>query len=230
MTLTILLAEPEVRLAQMMADALQDARFVVEPVADGEQVEAWAKVNKYDALILALDLPWQDGRTILRNLREHDFETPIFLLGKREQLPQLIKALDTGADDFLTLPFPPAELTARLKAVLRRCHHQRSTLITALSLNLDQAQRKIHEHGQELTLTAKEFGLLELLIRRAGQVVSRGDLVEAAWCDTLDAMLSHRLENHICQLRKKLCDPSVIRAHAGRGYELVNRTQRNKDC
>jgi len=72
-----------------------------------------------------------------------------------------------------------------------------------------------------LDLTNKEFSLLEALIRRAGQVVSRGELVEAAWCDTLDAMLSHRLENHICLLRKKLDDPNLIRAHAGRGYELV---------
>ncbi len=96
-------------------------------------------------------------------LREHDTETPAILLGKREQLPQLIKALDTGADDFLTLPFPMAEMAARLKAVLRRSHSQRTPTIAAGLLVLDQSQRKIHEHGQELTLTAKEFALLELL-------------------------------------------------------------------
>lgn len=217
----ILLANPEGLPAQIMADTLTKARFLVESVADGLQAEALAKVNAYAVVILALDMTQRSSLDICRSLREHDTDTPVILLGRREQLPQLIHGLDAGADDFLTLPFPPAELTARLKAVLRRSHHQRMPRITAGPLAFDQAQRKILLRERELTLSAKEFGVLELLIRRAGQVVSRGELVEAVWCDTLDAMLSHRLENHICLLRKKLDDPNLIRAHAGRGYELV---------
>lgn len=131
-----------------------------------------------------------------------------------------------SADDFLSLPFTPTELTARLKALLRRRHQQRLPSLVVGPLTFDQTHRKIYLRDHEMSLTPKEFGILELLIRRAECVVSRSELVETVWCDTLDAMLSHRLESHISQLRKKLGNRDMIRAYSGRGYELVRHDQR----
>jgi len=120
-----------------MIKALKDSRFVVESVADGEQAEAWAKVNEYAAVVLDHDLPRCSGLDVCRSLREHDARTPIILLGRQQHRSRLIQALDVGADDFLVSPYPAAELAARIRAVMRRLHIMRRPMLSAGSLSFD---------------------------------------------------------------------------------------------
>lgn len=216
----ILLASNDTGVSGILKQALANQRFVVEAMEEGGQAEMAGKVNRYELLIVDMDLAGVSGWEVCRRLREHDARTPIIMLCPRDDARLRATGLDMGMDDVVVKPFDLAELLARVRAQLRRRFEQRSSVVSAGPLVLDQAVRKIRLRGAELDLTPLEFGALELFIRRPGQIISRAEFVESLWAETLDAMLSHRLENIISQLRRKLGCREFIRPHAGRGYEL----------
>ena len=181
-----------------------------------------AEAAPYDAIVLDVMLPDMDGFEIVRKLREHEVWTPVLMLTARDAVSDRVNALDSGADDYLTKPFSFAELLARLRAVARRGPVERPTRLKVGDLILDPAERRAWRDGTELELSTREFAVLELLMRRPGETLSRVQVLEGAW-DMAFESRSNIVDVYVRYLREKIDRPfgrSSIETVRGIGYRL----------
>lgn len=221
----ILLVEDEPDAARILAKGLREQAYAVDVVGDGESACFQASVADYDAIVLDVLLPRQDGIAVCRQLRREGLALPILMLTARDAVEARIEGLDAGADDYLTKPFAFGELVARLRALLRRA--ARPPLPERLELGralvLETRSRRLLRAGREIALTAREYALVEYLARRTGEVVGRAEIAEHVWDDRYDP-LSNVIDVYVRRLRRKLDEPgrqSLIRTRRGEGYALV---------
>jgi DNA-binding response OmpR family regulator len=218
----VLLIEEDRKAAKLLAKGLHEEGFIVDVAPTGEEGEEQAAVNEYDVIVLDWLLPGKDGITVCQSLRARDLSTPILMLTARDGLADRVKGLSTGADDYLTKPFAFAELLARIRALLRRSRNARPAVLRVSDLTLDPASRRVTRAGVSVALTSKEFAILEVLMRSAGEIVSRTSLVERVWNEASE-VLDNLVDVHLSHLRKKIDygDRSpLIHTIRGFGYRL----------
>jgi two-component system copper resistance phosphate regulon response regulator CusR len=220
----VLLVEDEPQAAQVLAKGLREQAYAVDIAADGETALFQAGTTDYDALILDLMLPRVGGLAVCRSIRAAGSAVPILMLTARDAVESRIEGLDCGADDYLVKPYDFGELLARLRAVIRRGRQPvLPERMVIGSLTIDTRRRSALVRNAEIRLTAKEYALLEYLARRAGDVVSRGDIAEHVWDEHYDPM-SNVVDVYIQRLRRKLeavGQESLIRTRRGEGYQLT---------
>jgi two-component system OmpR family response regulator len=218
----LLVAEDELRLASVLDDTLGEAQYTVDVAFDGEEALDYASTATYDAIVLDVLLPRVDGLEVCRRLRAAGSLTPILLLTARDTEQDKILGLDSGADDYLTKPFSFGELLARLRALLRRTGSQKTALLCLSDLTLDQATRVVRWLDEPLELTARDYRVLETLMRHAGWVVTREAMNESVWGYGCSES-SNLIEVYIRRLRRKLEEhgaPPLIQTVRGVGYRL----------
>jgi DNA-binding response OmpR family regulator len=218
----ILLVEDEREAALMLAKGLREQAYAVDVAEDGECAIEKAHVNSYDLLILDIMLPGLDGLEVCQQLRRDSIRTPILLLTARMKVDDRIAGLDSGADDYLTKPFDFGELLARVRALLRRGPALQRSVLEVGDLFIDTRTHAVHRGGEKISLTSKEYSLLEYLARRKGDVVGREDISEHVWEETYDPF-SNLIEVYIQRLRRKIDAVSGVRllhTRRGEGYVL----------
>lgn len=216
----VLIVEDERRLAISLAKGLTAEGFAVDVAHDGREGLHLATENSYDLLVLDIMLPGMNGYRICSTLRAAGDETPILMLTAKDGEYDEAEGLDTGADDYLTKPFSYVVLLARIRALLRRRGSGASPTLRIGSLTVDRAARSVARGGREVTLTAKEFSVLEQLAVRAGEVVSKSDILEHVWDFAYDGD-PNIVEVYISALRRKL-GGGLISTVRGAGYRLVS--------
>jgi two-component system copper resistance phosphate regulon response regulator CusR len=219
----ILVIEDEAKVASFIRRALEEESYAVDVCDDGTHGLDLARAGCYDLIILDLMLPGMPGLGVLHALRKEQIVAPVLILTARSELDQKVKGLDAGADDYLTKPFAIEELVARVRALLRRGSGEAGGTLQVDDLVLNPATREVTRGGGRVDLTAKEYALLEYLLRRAGDVVSRADIAEHVWDEYYDP-LSNVVDVYIQRLRRKLDSPgreSLIRTRRGEGYQLA---------
>ncbi|MET8441576.1 response regulator transcription factor [Streptomyces sp. NPDC004981] len=214
----LLIVEDEKRLATSLARGLTAEGFAVDVVHDGLEGLHLAGQGVYDLVVLDIMLPGMNGYRICAALRAAGHETSILMLTAKDGEYDEAEGLDTGADDYLTKPFSYVVLVARVRALLRRRGGSASPVLTAGTLRMDTAARRVHRGEDEVTLTTKEFAVLEQLVRRAGEVVSKADILEHVWDFAYDGD-PNIVEVYISTLRRKL-GAAAIRTVRGAGYRL----------
>jgi len=220
----VLLVEDEPNAARMVAKGLREQAYAVDIAADGDTAIFQVGTTDYDAVILDVMLPLKDGFTVCRTIRESGSVVPILMVTARDAVEARIEGLDCGADDYLVKPFDFGELLARLRALVRRGRQPLlPESLTAGPLTVDTRSRRVRVRNRDVLLTAKEYALLEYLVRRAGDVVSRGDIAEHVWDEHYDP-LSNVVDVYVQRLRRKLDrvgSESLIRTRRGEGYQLA---------
>ncbi|MEU1468494.1 response regulator transcription factor [Streptomyces sp. NPDC005761] len=217
----LLIVEDEKRLAISLARGLTAEGFAVDVVHDGLEGLHRACEGAYDLVVLDIMLPGMNGYRVCAALRAAGHEVPILMLTAKDGEYDEAEGLDTGADDYLTKPFSYVVLVARVRALLRRRAGAASPLVTVGSLRMDTAARRVHLGENEIRLTTKEFAVLEQLVLRAGQVVSKADILEHVWDFAYDGD-PNIVEVYVSSLRRKLGAAS-IRTVRGAGYRLEAR-------
>jgi len=214
----VLVVEDDARMAAAIGRGLRYEGLIVDVVADG--VEALARIGaiEYEAVVLDVMLPGMDGVETCRRLRERAHWVPVLMLTARDAVEDRVRGLDGGADDYMTKPFSLAELTARLRALARRGQVERPTVLEVGGLRLDPATRQVSLDGEPVELSAREFTLLEAFMRRPGQVLTQGQLLDAAW-DAGYEQRSNVVEVYVRYLRRKL-GADMIETVRGAGYRL----------
>jgi two-component system OmpR family response regulator len=218
----ILVVEDDARMAAAIRRGLRFEGLVVDIAADGEQALRTVGATEYEAIVLDVMLPGLDGFETCRRLRADGVWVPVLMLTARDAVEDRVRGLDDGADDYLTKPFSLAELTARLRALARRGPIERPVTIEVGDLRLDPATREVWRGDVGIELSAREFALLETFMRRAGQVFSQRQLLEAAW-DLGYEQRSNVVEVYVRYLREKIDRPfgmSSIETVRGAGYRL----------
>ncbi len=218
----ILLVEDEHDAARMLAKGLREQSYAVDTSETGPDGLEKAELNPYDLLILDVMLPGMDGMEMCRRLRSQGSRVPILLLTARGGVTDRISGLDCGADDYLTKPFDFGELLARIRALLRRGMELKDTVLTVGDLCVDTRTHAVTRGGTPITLTAKEYALLEYLVSRPGDVVTRADISEHVWEESYDAF-SNLIEVYIQRLRRKLDaggGAPMLHTRRGEGYVL----------
>jgi two-component system copper resistance phosphate regulon response regulator CusR len=225
----VLLVEDEPSAARVLAKGLREEAYAVDVATDGEAALVQIGETEYDAILLDVMLPLRDGVSVCRAIRRAGGVVPILMVTARDAVEARIEGLDAGADDYLVKPFDFRELLARLRAIVRR---PRQPLlperVVAGNLTLDTRGRRVQRGAREVALTAKEYALLEYLVRRAGDVVSRADIAEHVWDEHYDPF-SNVVDVYIQRLRRKLDspgEPSLIRTRRREGYQLVAAEER----
>jgi two-component system response regulator BaeR len=198
---TILLVEDELRVAQLLSEYLHQAGFATHHLADGMGVEEWVREHQPDLVVLDLMLPGKDGMSICRALRDFSAVPIIMLTARVEEIDRLL-GLEFGADDYICKPFSPREVVARVKAVLRRSELP-TVAGTSGGIQLDEARYVAQLDGQNLDLTAVEFQLLNLMIKKPGQLFSRRQLMDSLYADQR-IVADRTIDSHIKKLRKKI--------------------------
>jgi DNA-binding response OmpR family regulator len=212
----LLLVEDEADLRRSLSRALADEGFAVDTADDGEEALHRAVEIEYDAIVLDLMLPRRDGSSVLRALRRAGRVTPVIVLTARDTLDDCVASLNLGADDFLTKPFDLAELVARIRALIRRAAADPSPERHVGPVRIDLAGRRVYRDGDEVELTPREFGILELLLRRQGDVVPRATILDHLYDDDSELM-SNAIDVHVAALRRKL-GAELIQTRRGLGY------------
>jgi two-component system copper resistance phosphate regulon response regulator CusR len=218
----IMIAEDDAALAKFVSQGLEAEHYTVEVYSDGEQARTAADESDYDVVILDLNLPKLDGVSVLRQLRLKKPSVPVLVLTQRTRVEDRVQCLDTGADDYLAKPFSFGELSARVRALLRRSHLPSESLLTIGDLRLDRVQRQVERAGRRIDLTTKEFSLLEYLMRNAGRKITRAMIIEHVWNLTFDTT-TNVVDVYINYLRRKVDDghaTKLIHTVRGVGYEL----------
>ena len=218
----MLVVEDDVRMAAAIRRGLRFEGLVVDVAADGEQALRTLAAVGYDAVVLDVMLPGLDGFETCRRLRARGDWLPVLMLTARDAVEDRVRGLDGGADDYLTKPFSLAELTARLRALVRRGPGERPAVLENGDLRLDPATRQVWRGNAEVELSAREFALLETFMRHPGQVFTQPQLLEAAW-DLGYEQRSNVVEVYVRYLREKVDRPfgrSSIETVRGAGYRL----------
>ena len=218
----VLLIEDDRKAAKLLAKGLEEEGFVIDVALTGEAGEEQAAMTEYDVIVLDWLLPGKDGLAVCRALRARDISTPILMLTARDSLADRVNGLSTGADDYLTKPFAFAELLARIRALLRRSRLVHPAVLRVADLTLDPATRRVTRGGVSVALTSKEYALLEVLMRSAGETVSRTRLVGRVWDEASD-VIDNLVDTHVSHLRKKIDRGGtvpLIHTMRGFGYRL----------
>ena len=218
----ILVIEDDRKAADLLATGLREEGLIVDVASTGEAGDEMASVNTYAVIVLDWLLPDRDGLDVCRVLRRRGVSTPILLLTARDALEDRVMGLDAGADDYLMKPYGFSELMARIRALLRRSELSRPVVLRVADLELDTVSQRVARGGEPIDLTAKEYAILEVLMRHAGAVVPRNAVTEHVWVSELD-MGPNLLEVHLSRLRRKLDHgrrPPLIHTIRGRGYMI----------
>ena len=218
----LLLVEDDKKAARVLARGFGEEGFVVDVAQSGEIGDELAAANRYDAIVLDWLLPRKDGLAVCRGLRGRGIRTPILMLTARDSLPDRVSGLDSGADDYLTKPFAFEELLARIRALLRRSELTRPPVLKVADLTLDPVTHRVTRGAVEITLTPKEYAILETLMRHAGEVVSRTRIGESVWRDDPED-LTNVVDVHVSHLRRKVDatgGPQLIHTVRSRGFRL----------
>jgi DNA-binding response OmpR family regulator len=218
----ILIVEDEKDMAHLLKVGLEEENHVISLTFDGPSGLELARSCDFDVILLDVMLPKLDGFEVARRLRADGNRTPILMLTARDNVPDVVKGLDLGADDYLTKPFSFAVLLARLRAASRRKYDQPSSVLRVADLELDRATRAVTRAKRAINLTATEFRLLEFLMRRPGVVASRNTIVDAVWGFD-DEVNDNTVDAFIRLLRRKVDDPyeeKLIKTVRGVGYSL----------
>ena len=218
----ILVIEDEKKLAQAIKNALTTQKHIVETVSDGKAGYDLLSIEKFDIIILDVMLPTMDGYEICQKMREDGNNTPVLMLTAKGQVNDRITGLDQGADDYMTKPFSFEELFARIRALTRRPIKTNRPKLSVDRLTLDNAKFRVTQKGEEVTLSAKEFALLEYLLRNKNIVLTKQQIVENVWSWESDVLPS-TVEVHIKNLRDKIDTPfntKTIQTVRGRGYTI----------
>ena len=211
----ILIVEDEPDLLRGLARALREEGYAVDTAEDGEDGLYKAENFAYDAIVLDVMLPFMDGFTVLRKLRRTK-QTPVLMLTARVQSADRVQGIDTGADDYLAKPYDLDELLARLRALIRRAAGHAHAAHEIGEVRIDIAARRVERAGEEVTLTAREYAVVEFLALHRGQVVTRTALYEHLF-DEHDDSLSNLLDVHVSNVRKKLGHDFIV-TRRGHGY------------
>jgi two-component system, OmpR family, response regulator len=218
----VLVVEDELKMASLLVRGFRNNGHAPDVARTGEDALWMTAAAQYDAIVLDVMLPGMDGFETLAALRDEGRWTPILMLTARDSVEDRIAGLDVGADDYLTKPFSFAELLARLRAIVRRGGVERPTVLEVDDLRLDPATRQVWRATTEIELTAKEFAILEAFMRRPGEVLSRGQLLEQAWDLGYDNR-SNVVAVYVNYLRDKIDRPfgaSSLETVRGAGYRL----------
>jgi two-component system, OmpR family, copper resistance phosphate regulon response regulator CusR len=218
----ILIAEDDGALAKFVSQGLEAEHYSVDVFSDGEQARIAADEAEYDVVILDLNLPKLDGVNVLRHLRLKRPSLPVLVLTQRTRVEDRVQCLDTGADDYLAKPFSFSELSARIRALVRRSHLPSESVLTVEDLKLDRVEHSVERAGRRVELTTKEFALLEYLMRNAGRRVTRAMIIEHVWNLTFDTT-TNVVDVYINYLRRKIDaghPRKLICTVRGVGYEL----------
>jgi two-component system OmpR family response regulator len=218
----VLIVEDEAKMADVIRRGLADDGLAVDIAPHGEDALWMAGSTEYDAIVLDLLLPGIDGFEVCRRLRADGVRSPVLMLTARDAVADRVRGLDTGADDYLTKPFSLAELAARLRALARRGPIERPPVLAAGDLRLDPAGRRVWRGGAEIALSAREFALLETLMRHPGQVLDRLQLLDHVWDGEYENR-SNVIDVYIRYLREKVDRPfgvDSIETVRGAGYRL----------
>jgi len=222
----VLLVEDELPIADFIARGLTENGYSVDVAHDGEEAVHWPSVAEFDVIILDVMLPVRDGMEVCRILRRQGVRTPVLMLTARDAVEDRVRGLDSGADDYLVKPFAFAELLARIRALSRREPALVANELRVGDLVMDAATRMVTRAGVPLDLTAKEFALLEYLMRHPGQVLTRTVIAEHVWNYDFDNA-TNVIDVHIKNLRKKVDDPfetNLVQTVRGVGYRIYART------
>ncbi|KWT97320.1 MULTISPECIES: heavy metal response regulator transcription factor [unclassified Variovorax] len=220
----LLVIEDELKLGDYLRKGLVESGFNVDLARDGTEGLGMALSGNYDAIVLDVMLPGIDGFKVLETLRK-SASTPVLMLTARDDVADRVKGLEGGADDYLAKPFAFSELLARVRALLRRGTLQESTRYALADLQLDLTTRRANRSGKRLDLTAKEFALLSLLLRRQGQILSRAVLADQVWGMNFNSD-TNVVEVAVRRLRAKIDDPfeeKLLHTVRGMGYVLERR-------
>ncbi len=220
----VLIVEDEKKLADSVALGLRSERYAVDVAYDGTSGHSLAFAHQYDLIILDLMLPGVSGAEILRSVREAKPNVPILVLTARDATEEKVKQFEAGADDYLTKPFAFAELLVRVKSLLRRGSVPRANVLRVGDLELDRLSMKVRRAGKRIDLTAKEYALLEYLMRNNGRVLSRTMIVEHVWDESFEG-LTNIVDVFIRHLRAKVDGPfegKLIQTVRGAGYCITD--------
>ncbi|WP_405161589.1 response regulator transcription factor [Nocardia sp. NBC_01499] len=220
----VLVVDDEIRLAETLRRGLAAEGFVVELAHDGFDGLERAATGDFDVLVLDIMLPGKHGYQIVRELRERQVWTPVLMLSAKDGEYDQADAFDLGADDYLTKPFSFVVLVARLRALVRRGAPERPVVLTAGSLSLDPARRRVARAGEVLSLTPREYGVLEFLMRHKGDVVTKFDILRSVWDSNYDGS-DNVVEVYVGYLRRKIDTPfglASIETIRGVGYRLLD--------
>jgi two-component system OmpR family response regulator len=218
----LLVAEDDIRMAGLLKRGLEEDGYAVDVVGDGGEALWMASENPYAGILLDVMLPGVDGFEVCRRLRKDGNWTPVLVLTARTAVGDRVEGLDAGADDYLSKPFSFAELAARIRALARRGHQERPTILEVGDLRLDPASRRVWRGEAELALSTKEFGLFELFMRNPGVVLSRTRILEHVWDWAYDGT-SNVVDQYVGYLRRKVDRPfgrADLETVRGSGYRL----------
>ena len=218
----ILVVEDETKVAQIIERGLMSATFAVDVAPDGPSGLALATTYSYDLIVLDLMLPGLTGSEVLRRLRKLNQQVPVLILTARDALADKISNFESGADDYLTKPFAFAEFLVRIKALLRRGPLTRSSILRVEDLELDRLSQQVKRSGRRITLTSKEYALLEYLMSNANRVLSRTMIIEHVWDQSFDGV-TNIVDVYIRHLRNKVDEKhetKLIRTIRGAGYSI----------
>jgi DNA-binding response OmpR family regulator len=214
----VLVIEDEPDLLSVLAQSLREAGYAVDTAADGREGLFKAQGNQYDALVLDLMIPQLDGWALLKELRSGGSSVPVLVLTARDALPDRVRGLDSGADDYLTKPYELQELLARLRAIIRRSAGKPSSAVEVGDVLVDTAKKTVLKAGQPVALTAREYALVEFLALHRGELVTRSMLYDHLF-DEDDDSLSNLVDVHVSNIRKKLGKDFIV-TRRGQGYLL----------
>lgn len=218
----ILLIEDDIAISRLLKEGLEDESYAVDVARDGSEGYRTASADEYDVIILDIMLPEMDGYEVCRALRKDGNKTPILMLTARDAERDIVEGLNTGADDYLAKPFSFDVLLARIRALLRRPNEKLEEILQVGDLKLDPSLKKVTRASQEITLTAKEYGVLEYLMRNKGKVLSKEQIISHVWDFDAD-VLPNNVELFIMFLRRKIDKPfksKLIYTVSGFGYKL----------
>ena len=222
----ILLVEDDVAIARSLKEGLEDEAYAVDVVHDGDEGYRTAMADDYDVIILDVMLPEMNGYEVCQALRKDGNRTPILMLTARDAERDIVEGLDVGADDYLAKPFSFEVLLARLRALLRRPNEKLEEVLRVGDLALDPSLKKVTRASEEISLTAKEYAVLEYLMRNAGKVLSKEQIISHVWDFDAD-VLPNNVELFIMFLRRKIDKPfdsKLIHTVSGFGYKLEDKS------
>ncbi|HMP67216.1 MAG TPA: response regulator transcription factor [Candidatus Paceibacterota bacterium] len=218
----ILIIEDDISIRNVLRMSLEELSYTVDEAEDGERGSYFARINKYDLIILDNVLPKKLGKKVCEDIRNSGINTPILLLSAKNDVNSKVELLDSGADDYLTKPFSFAELKSRIKSLLRRPHKIEDVILKSRNIKLNSNTGEVFLKNKKIYLTRKEFSLLEFLMKNPNQILSRSKLIENIWDINADPF-SNTIETHIGNLRAKFRDNNkkVIANIPGRGYKFI---------
>ena len=218
----ILVVEDEQAISAFVVQGLTEAGYAVDLAADAAECLHWAAIAEYDVIVLDVMLPDQDGLTVCAELRRRGLRTPVLMVTARDAVDDRVAGLDSGADDYLIKPFAFAELLARIRALLRREPAFKGTVLHVADLEMDTASRTVRRGDRPISLTSKEYSLLEYLMRHPHQILTRSAIAEHVWNYDFDN-LTNLIDVHIFALRRKLDDAhelKLLHTVRGVGYRI----------